>query len=96
MKPVDLLGKKVGDGYSPYIISEIGVNFKTFEQGKTGIDFAIVSRLAAQITNVNFVSFVNQIVGNVPTQHIVILNNFDTSLRVVDSIFQIKAFFQEI
>jgi N-acetylneuraminate synthase len=38
---VDILGKKVGDGNLPYIISEIGVNFRTLEEGKKLIDASI-------------------------------------------------------
>ena len=38
MNSVDILGKKVGDGNPPYVISEIGVNFRTFEEGKKLID----------------------------------------------------------
>lgn len=38
MNSVDILGKKVGDGNNPYVISEIGVNFRTLEEGKKLID----------------------------------------------------------
>jgi len=38
---VDILGKGVGDGNPPYVISEIGVNFRTFEEGKKLIDASI-------------------------------------------------------
>ena len=41
MKIVDFLGRKIGDGYKPYVISEIGVNFKTFEEGKRLIDESV-------------------------------------------------------
>ncbi len=41
LQVVDFLGKKVGDGYPAYVISEIGVNFKTFEEGKRLIDASV-------------------------------------------------------
>ena len=41
MKPVKLEGKFVGDGYPCYTITEIGVAFKNFEEGKRLIDSAI-------------------------------------------------------
>jgi N,N'-diacetyllegionaminate synthase len=41
MKSIDFLGRKIGDNYQPYIISEIGVNFKTFEEGKKLIDASV-------------------------------------------------------
>ena len=41
MQTLDFLGKKIGNGYRTYIISEIGVNFKTFEEGKKLVDASI-------------------------------------------------------
>jgi N,N'-diacetyllegionaminate synthase len=41
MKPVKLGKKFVGDGYPCYIIAEIGVSFRNFEEGKRLIDSAI-------------------------------------------------------
>ena len=43
MKELTFGNKKIGDGNLPYIISEIGVNFKTFEEGKTLIDESILA-----------------------------------------------------
>ena len=43
MKELIFGDKKIGDGNLPYIISEIGVNFKTFEEGKTLIDESILA-----------------------------------------------------
>jgi len=40
---LNFVGKKIGDGNLPYIISEIGVNFKTFEEGKILIDESITA-----------------------------------------------------
>ncbi|MDE1817924.1 MAG: N-acetylneuraminate synthase family protein [Thaumarchaeota archaeon] len=40
---VDFLGKKIGDGYPSYVISEIGVNFRTLEEGKKLIDASIAA-----------------------------------------------------
>lgn len=43
MKPVDFCGRKVGDGHRAYIISEIGVNFRTFADGKRLIDESVAA-----------------------------------------------------
>ena len=47
MKPVFLGDKPVGDGYNCYIIAEIGVSFKNFEEGKRLIDGAIKANVDA-------------------------------------------------
>lgn len=41
MNSVSILGSTIGDGNPPYIISEIGVNFKTLEDGIKLIDASI-------------------------------------------------------
>ncbi len=41
LKTIDFLGKKIGDGCIPHIIAEIGVNFKTFEEGKRLVDASV-------------------------------------------------------
>ena len=41
LKELNFCGKKIGDKNSPYFISEIGINFKTFEEGKKLIDASI-------------------------------------------------------
>ncbi len=41
MQQVDFLGQKIGDGNRPHIISEIGVNFRTLDEGKKLIDLSI-------------------------------------------------------
>lgn len=43
MQTLDFEGRKIGDGYRAYVISEIGVNFKTFDEGKKLIDKSIAA-----------------------------------------------------
>jgi N-acetylneuraminate synthase len=38
---VDFLGQKIVDGNRPYVISEIGVNFRTLDEGKKLIDLSV-------------------------------------------------------
>lgn len=45
LKPVFLGNKPVGDGYPCYIVAEIGVSFKDFEEGKRLIDGAIEAKV---------------------------------------------------
>ncbi|CAI9831663.1 N-acylneuraminate-9-phosphate synthase [Nitrosopumilaceae archaeon] len=43
MRTLEYEGRKIGDGHRPYIISEIGVNFGTFEDGKRLIDESVAA-----------------------------------------------------
>lgn len=43
MQTLDFEGRKIGDAFPAYIISEIGVNFSTFEEGKKLIDASIAA-----------------------------------------------------
>ena len=43
MKTLDYKGRHIGDGHRAYIISEIGVNFRTFEDGRRLIDESVAA-----------------------------------------------------
>lgn len=43
MQTLDFEGRRIGDGYRTYIISEIGVNFRTFADGKRLIDESVAA-----------------------------------------------------
>ena len=43
MQTLDFEGRKIGDAYPAYVISEIGVNFNTFDEGKKLIDASVAA-----------------------------------------------------